>query len=276
MDSTNEVSIYILTHKKIIEDYDKSLYIPLLNGSALLTEDFGYLRDDTGKNVSKLNPYLAELTGEYWVWKNSQADIIGFCHYRRWFVKNIFLKKINIEDILTSLNEYDIILPQKTKYTQSVMNELDAARIKNPNYHPSKDDYNILKQYLKKNHPKYYKNYKHIMDGKEIYLNTIFIANKKLANQYFTWLFSIFNDLKGEIDFTKYSKGNKRVFAFFCEILLSVFVKTNKLKIKEYPLHYTERKIPILYILIKKFPRIAILEGKIAKLINLLNKNKLD
>jgi len=73
------INIYILTHKKF--DYEKSdIYKPLLNGSALQKDTFGYVCDDTGDNISKLNPYYAEMTGEYWAWKNSKCDIIGFCH----------------------------------------------------------------------------------------------------------------------------------------------------------------------------------------------------
>ena len=83
-----KVKIYILTHKKITETYDKSLYFPLFNGSINSDEHYGYLRDDIGDNISKYNEFLAEFTGEYWAWKNSDADIIGFCHYRRWFVKD--------------------------------------------------------------------------------------------------------------------------------------------------------------------------------------------
>ena len=65
-----KVTIYILTHKKFNEEYDSNLYKPLLNGSALIDNDFGYLRDDSGNNISKLNIYYAELTGQYWAWKN--------------------------------------------------------------------------------------------------------------------------------------------------------------------------------------------------------------
>lgn len=265
----DKVSIYILTHKKISEPYDETLYVPLLNGSALLDEDFGYTRDDTGENVSKLNPYLAELTGEYWVWKNSKSDIIGFCHYRRWFVKNIFMKKITKEDVINSLKEYDIILPQKTRLNKPEIDLITETLEENPDYGASLEDYKILENYLKENQPNYYDNYKKIMNGKEAYFNTIFIADKKTADNYFSWLFSIFNDLKSEIDFESHAPNNKRVFAFFCEILLSVYVKTNKLKIKEYYLHYTERKIPLLYIINKRFPPVGKLETYVEKILNI-------
>ena len=75
------------------------LYVPLLSGSVQHSDDFGYLRDDSGDNISDLNDYYAEMTGEYWVWKNSDADIVGFCHYRRYFAKGISLKLLEREDI---------------------------------------------------------------------------------------------------------------------------------------------------------------------------------
>ena len=106
------IKVYVLTHKEIEENYDCPPYVPLLNGSALLKEDFGYLRDDTGENISKLNINYAELTGQYWAWKNSDADIIGFCQYRRWFVRNFKYDKLTEEDIQKDLENFDIILPQ--------------------------------------------------------------------------------------------------------------------------------------------------------------------
>ena len=61
------------------------MYIPVRVGSALADNDFGYQRDDQGDNISKHNPYLAELTALYWGWKNLDADFIGLAHYRRHF-----------------------------------------------------------------------------------------------------------------------------------------------------------------------------------------------
>lgn len=43
----------------------------------------GYLFDDTGNNISQLNRYLGDLTGLYWVWKNTTDLWVGTNQYRR-------------------------------------------------------------------------------------------------------------------------------------------------------------------------------------------------
>ena len=64
------IEIYVLTHKKFDENYDSSLYKPLLNGSCLWNNDYGYLRDDSGDNISIHRSILGleEFKGRYyWV-----------------------------------------------------------------------------------------------------------------------------------------------------------------------------------------------------------------
>ena len=47
----------------------------------------GELWDGEGENIAMLNPYLNEITAQWWVWKHPEvrhgADFVGFCHYRR-------------------------------------------------------------------------------------------------------------------------------------------------------------------------------------------------
>lgn len=45
--------------------------------------DLGFCFDDQGDNISQQNPWLGDLTGLYWVWKNTQDQWVGTNQYRR-------------------------------------------------------------------------------------------------------------------------------------------------------------------------------------------------
>lgn len=88
-DTAKKVKIYVVSHsaEDIKNIRNDNIYTPLfvgLNGK----DNFGFLSDDTGDNISEKNLNFCELTGLYWMWKNSDANIIGLCHYRRYFVDN--------------------------------------------------------------------------------------------------------------------------------------------------------------------------------------------
>ena len=73
--------IYIVKHKEyenpVPQGY-KQLYV----GNMF---HFDYKED----NINKLNPYINETTGIYDIWKNHKDDIVGLCHYRRFFYDDL-------------------------------------------------------------------------------------------------------------------------------------------------------------------------------------------
>ena len=259
----NDVTIYVLTHTKVDEDYDSDLYVPLLNGSARLDSDFGYVRDDTGDNISELNNYYAELTGQYWAWKNSEADIIGFCHYRRWFVKNLRWVKLTKKDILDDLKEYDMIVSQKSIFYHSLYDELVYTLDKKPDYNAKLKDYLKLKDIIEEKFPEYYQSYEKVLHGRTFYGNNMFICNKELLDKFFTWQFDVLDEMMNVIDFSEYPEDNKRVLGFFAEHLLNVFIVKHNLKVKERYVSFSDRIFPILTVLHRRFPILGRLENEI-------------
>lgn len=264
----NKTEIYILTHKKIKETYDSELYKPLLNGADSLNENFGYLCDNTGDNISKLNNQYSELSGEYWAWKNSKANIIGFCHYRRWFVKDIRLNKLTEEDILNYLKNYDIIVPRKRKTRETVYELVEKRYSINSSVDVKPIEYIKLGKIIKNKYPEYYPTYKAVMNGNYTFLHNMFICNKKLADEYFEFIFNIFDELKNEIDFSSYPSENNRIFGYLSERLLTVFIKKNGLKYKELPLYMSESKIPVIALLSGKYPLLLDMRYKLVNLFN--------
>ena len=243
--------MYILTHKKF--DYEdiveKQLYKPLLCGSACLNEDFDYVRDDTGDNISNLNKYYAELTGEYWAWKNDDSDIIGFCHYRRYFAKNIFLNKMTKQDIQKSLDNYDIILPQKARLGITRLEDIDSS-----SDIQKEQDYILLREIIADESPEYLKSFDDFLNGNEISFHNMFVCRKEIADDYFNWLFSILEIFKNQTDFSQYDEGNARILGYLSETLLNVYVKKQELKVNEKYLLCSEAKLPIHICIENKFP----------------------
>ena len=101
---------------------ESDLYLPIQVG-AEGKDGIGFIRDDSGENISNLNANFCELTGAYWAWKNLDDDYIGLVHYRRYFAgKEKFkvngrTKKILSENELDKLLlNTDIILPKKRSY----------------------------------------------------------------------------------------------------------------------------------------------------------------
>ena len=260
-----KTEIYILTHKKIDENFDETLYFPLLNGASSHKQDWGYIRDDSGDNISSQNSYYAEMTGEYWAWKNSSADIIGFCHYRRFFAKNIFLKKLENKDIKNILADHDIILPNIAHLGMTHIEDIEKTR-KYLNYGPYIEEYSKLRLIIKKYWPDYLECYDEFLNEKEGYGFNMFICRKELADDYFEWVFDILEKAKDEIDFNKYEENQKRILGFLSERLLNEKKKKNNLKIKEKPVLISDRKIPLLYVIGFRFSIVIVLFKYIGEL----------
>lgn len=123
----NKIIIYCLTNKKYnFFKYLPSNIIPLGLGDNPLPENF--LNEKSGNTLMKFNKKLAEMTGIYWVYKNQmnnfkEDDWIGFCHYRRFWLDNLYYQNHKIKSDLHSkllinihkLNKAETILVHPTK-----------------------------------------------------------------------------------------------------------------------------------------------------------------
>ena len=78
------IKIAIAYHKPATILKGKNIF-PLHVGKAISDVDLGIQGDNTGDNISEKNPLYCELTGIYWLWKNTTADYKGLMHYRRIF-----------------------------------------------------------------------------------------------------------------------------------------------------------------------------------------------
>ena len=233
----DKVSIYIAAHKKF-KVPSNDIYIPLHVG-AKGKKSLGYTFDCSGDNISLKNPYFCELTGLYWIWKNSKADYVGLVHYRRYFYKSAFsnIKKyIKKEKIINYLNKYDVILSQRG-YTwgSSVRKQYENKHIK--------DDLDKCEKILKSKYPDYSMYYDKVFNGDYYCPFNMIICKKELFNNYCKWLFDILFELEKEIDLSNREVYNARVYGFLSERLLNVWVLKNNLKVKELPVFNNEENV---------------------------------
>lgn len=232
------MKIYVITHKKVKEI--KNNCYELLQVGAEKNPDLGYLKDNVGENISQKNSNYCELTGLYWMWKNSTENIIGLCHYRRLFFKNPFSKKysnlLNSEDIINYLKEYDIILP-KQYYILKYNNFEQYAKFHN------KNDLIECKKVIEKLYPEYIKEFDEVFCEHSFYPYNMFITKKSILDEYCQWLFNILFELESRIDISNYDSYNNRVFGFLSERLFNVWINHNHLRIKEKNVFNTEENI---------------------------------
>jgi len=234
-----KTEIYIATHKAY--NFPKlDGYIPIHVGKALTDLDLGILGDDTGNNISVLNPNFCELTALYWMWKNSDADVIGLVHYRRYFfenkLSNTILTKEKIEEIFN--NGIDIIVPKKI-FIHSKFKPLTSKNhyIKEHNI----KDWELLEEIILNLYPGYVAALEFVSKSYKSSFYNMFIMRREIFNEYCDWLFNILFLLKDKININTYDKYQARIFAFLSERLLNIFIY-NKYKICFIPVKNIEEK----------------------------------
>ena len=224
------IKVIIAAHKKYEMPKDE-LYLPLHVG-AEGKDDIGYIKDNTGKNISAKNPYFCELTGIYWAWKNLDADYIGLAHYRRHFAS----KKVNKKDLFNSVltlaeankifDEVDIITPNKRKYY-----------IENLYSHYAHTLYveplDITGKIIEEKYPEYLKEFDKLKKRTSAHMFNMFIMKKNKFNEYCEWLFDILDELEKRVDDSKYDTFHARFYGRVSELLFDVWLNTKGYNYKE-------------------------------------------
>ena len=221
--------IYVVAHKKY-ERIDDPLYQTIQVGNA--EQIFGdCLRDNTGDHISNKNKNYCELTAIYWLWKNvSDLDYIGICHYRRYFTRNKWStnKKnfLNANDIIETLKDYDVILPRK-------MNILGNVRSFYYMHGEGREkDIDELSELIYSKYSEYKESFDEVLHSKSAHYYNMFIISKKDFDSYSEWLFSILFEIENRIDLKDYTPAEARIYGYMSEILLNVWIKKHKKKVK--------------------------------------------
>ena len=264
------IIVYVAFHRagKIITD--DNMYVFLKVGGKSNHNEPDILNDATDENISDRNNVYSELTGWYWIWKNTSYDYVGTSHYRRYFtnVMPSLIRKIGDfflffvgqklkrqgllfvhserrwrNKILTKqqaeylMQQYDVVLPVKKKFPYTVYEQYKRRH--------NEKDIILTRQIIGELKPDYLDAFDSTFASNELYPFNMFILEWKLFDEYMKWLFEILFELekRSKIDFN--DKYQKRVCAFMAERLQTVWINKNShLKVKElFVLYFKNNKM---------------------------------
>ena len=221
----------------------------LQTGSAQKEHWDGFLRDDVGDNISEKNRFFGELTGLYWVWKNTTEEKVGWCHYRRFFSPMLFRAEqmkgvaVNLpiaQRILDldqdgrifdfELNLTQLIVPTRipansTFHYCATHRPADWAAMLNGFEVVYPEEAEAAKQYFSREN--------------SLHWWCMFIASRQVLNDYCSWLFPLLFYLEktivpAEDDF------HCRVFAFLTEHLFNWWTESRGIQTISRPIIFLD------------------------------------
>lgn len=216
--------ILVATHKRYRMPQDPA-YVPLQVGAAG-KDDLGYVRDDTGDNISAKNANYCELTGLYWAWRNLPCSHLGLVHYRRHFAADI-------PTLCQMLEKVDVILPRRRNYY------IETNYSQYVHAHHA-EDLDLTRVIISERCPEFLPEFDRSMKRRSGHRFNMFVMRKDLSDAYCAWLFDILFELERRLDISSYSDYDARVFGFVAERLLDVWIMTNRISYGELPVKNLE------------------------------------
>lgn len=220
------VKIIIAAHKKYRMPED-GMYLPLhvgaegkkdASGNAL---DLGYTKDNTGDNISALNPSFCELTGLYWAWKNLDADYIGLAHYRRHFALkhsgDLWDRVLTYEELKPYLGKVKVFTPNKRKYYIESL----YSHYSHTHYSSHLDE---TRKVISELYPEYLDSYDRVVKRRYGYMFNMMIMERTFLNDYCSWLFNILFEVGKRVDMPELSAFQGRFYGRISEIIFNVWL----------------------------------------------------
>ena len=226
------MAVYVAAHKAFTPP-DEEGYIPLQVG-AEGKESLGFLRDDTGEHISAKNPHYCELTGLYWVWRNTEDDYNGLVHYRRYFRGKT--GRLTTDERAALLTRYDVILPRPEILRESAYEEFCL-------HSGHEQDLIALREAVERVDAAVLPTYDRVMAGNRLHLYNMLIAPRAEFDAYCGWLFGVLAQLEPAVDMTGYTPYQQRLYGFLGERLLNVWVAHRGLRIGTLNVYNTEQTL---------------------------------
>ncbi len=239
------ISIFVSAHKPV-DLFKSNILQPVQVGCALSDTRFDWaLHDDEGENISAQNAMYCELTAQYWAWKNTQSDYVGFCHYRRYFdfnpqrhdenkygeiidtfIDDAAQAEYHLDDasIKTFVLQYDVV----TTENKDIRGFQGRNATLRSHYDDAEklyvEDLDRVVEILKKHHPEYAEDADTFLAGHNARFCNMFIMRRAIFNDYCVWLFPLLEEFVAATDMTLYSKEALRTPGHLAERLLNIYL----------------------------------------------------
>lgn len=198
------------------------------------------LSDDVGSSISNKNREYCELTAQYWQWKNSNAEIKGLCHYRRYFshfdsvsFQHQFLLTneravtymVTAEEIRNWLADCDCILP--IPYPPAPRTGEEDLE-----HYIGSSMFENLRRVVKSAAPAYLKDFDALMSAHHLPYCNMMIARSEIYDAYCDWLFALLERFEKALEYHPGDPKLRRVFGYAAEPLLGTWVRKQKLRVR--------------------------------------------
>jgi len=210
-----------------------ALYLPVQAGAALHPPVPGALPDDSGQHISPRNPLYCELTAHYWLWKQSDAEGCGLCHYRRYFTRRPFARSLSgvlgEKEAAALLQDADAIVPFPRLY----LIETNASHFAHAH---GAAPLALARETVRRQCPAYLPAFDRVMKRRWGRRFNMLIMRRACFNAYSAWLFGILGEVEEQLG----SGAQERILGFLAERLLDVWLEHERPRLRQLRVMHTE------------------------------------
>ena len=149
-----------------------------------------------------------------YIWKNISADVVGLCHYRRYFAnkKSLGNSRSPFENVLTKaeiesiMADADVVVPRRNKYFIETLYSHYAREV------------------MAKVFPEDLKYMDAIYSRTNGSMYNMCIMKKEIFDSYSEWLFALLAGVEEKVDLTGLTDFQARLFGRVSEILMNVWI----------------------------------------------------
>lgn len=236
-DLNSDVKLYVITHVpcKFIES---NILIPIATNKAL-GDQLNIISSEEGENKASENPVLAEFSTFYWAWKNdTTSKYIGFYHFRRYLIPKEqttydpsipFAESSGLtrEYIIDTFNNYDLVVPKPMHFNASVLSQ----------YYMCHENFIIesFMEVIRRKYPHMLDSFNTALQINYGYYCNLFIMRREDFNDYMTFVFDIYEELKPVLaqshQIKPFAYLGERIFCCYVQYLKTI----KHFRVKEVP-----------------------------------------